>query len=178
MSHPLVYRHMHKASTALDGLFSPTRTSDAQEVLFTLPITRQWIKQATLGLTLIGHASMRGVMEFMRDLVGLPISLVTVHNIQQEAAQRAISVNASVDLSAIRVGLHDELFQRSQPVLAGIDAASNYCYLLAAEDHRDGETWVIHLLDLKARGLHPDCTIADAGSGLCAGQKTAWPDIW
>lgn len=177
VSRPLVYRHMHKASAALDDLFSPAQTGDGEEVLFTLPITRRWLKQATLGLTMIGHASMRGVMEFMRDLVGVSISLGTVHNIHQEAAQQAISINDGVDLSAIRVGLHDEIFQRSQPVVAGIDAASSYCYLLAAEDHRDGDTWAIHLLDLQARGLHPDYTIADAGSGLRAGQKTAWPDI-
>ena len=177
VSRPLVYRQMHKASAALDELFSPTQADDVEEVLFTLPVTRRWIKQATLGLTLIGHASMRGVMEFMRDLVGVSISLGTVHNIHQAAAQRAIAINDSVDLSAIRVGLHDEIFQGSQPVLAGIDAASTYCYLLSAEDHRDADTWAIHLLDLHARGLHPDYTIADAGSGLRAGQKTAWPDI-
>lgn len=177
VSRPLVYRQMHKASAALDDLFSPAQTGDVEEVLFTLPVTRRWIKQATLGLTMICHASMRGVMEFMRDLVGVSISLGTVHNIHREAARQAISINDGVDLSAIRVGLHDEIFQGSQPVLAGIDAASTYCYLLAAEDHRDGDTWAIHLLDLKARGLHPDYTIADAGSGLRAGQKTAWPSI-
>jgi hypothetical protein len=103
------------------------------------------------------------------------ISLGTVHNIHQRAAQRAVVINDSVDLSPIRVGLHDELFQGSQPVLAGIDAASTYCYLLAAEEHRDGDTWAVHLLELKARGLNPDYTIADAGTGLRAGQKLAWP---
>jgi hypothetical protein len=36
-------------------------------------------------------------------------------------------------------------------VLTGIDAASTYCYLLAAEDHRDGGTWAVHLLDLFRR---------------------------
>src|ERR1700692_3236677 len=107
-----------------------------------------------------------------------PISLGTVHNIHQQAAQRAVGINDSVDLSPIRAGLHDELFQGSQPVLTGIDAASTYCYLLAAEDHRDGDTWAIHLLDLQARGLNPDYTIADAdaGAGLRAGQKLTWPD--
>lgn len=48
--------------------------------------------------------------------------------------------------------------------------------MLAAEDHRDGDTWAVHLLDLKARALNPDYTIADAGTGLRAGQKLAWPD--
>jgi len=177
VSRPLVYRHMHQASAALDDLFSPTPPGDVEEVLCTLPITRRWLKQATLGLTMIAHASMRGVTEFMRDLVGVSLSLGTVHHIHQQAARQAILINNDVDLSAIRVGLHDEIFQGSQPVLAGVDAASTYCYLLAAEDQRDGDTWAIHLLDLQARGLDPDYTIADAGAGLRAGQKTAWPDI-
>src|SRR5260370_7803897 len=176
VSRPLLYRQMHKASAALDELFSPAQTDDADQVLFSLPVTRRWLEQATLGLTMIAHASMRGVVEFMHDVLGVSISLGTVHTIHQRAAQRAVGINDSVDLSPIRVGLHDELFQGSQPGLAGIEAASPYCYLLAAEDHRDGDTWAVHLLDLKARGLKPDYTIADAGTGLRAGQKLAWPD--
>ena len=105
----------------------------------------------------------------------MSISLGTVHNIHQRAALQAITINDSIDLSAIRVGLHGEIFQGSQPVLTGIDAASTYCYLPAAEDHRDGDTWAIHLLDLQVRGLNPDYTIADAGAGLRAGQTLAWP---
>ncbi len=80
------------------------------------------------------------------------------------------------DLSGIRVGLHDEIFQGATPVLAGVDAASTYCYLLAAEHHRDADTWGVHLLDATEQGLDPDYTIADAGQGLRAGQKAAWGD--
>src|ERR1700682_3070270 len=177
VSRPLVYRQMHKASAALDELFSTEQTDDQNKVLFSLPVTKRWLEQATLGLTMIAHASMRGVVEFMHDVLGVSISLGTVHNIHQRAAQRAGVINDSVDLSPIRVGLHDELFQGSQPVLAGIDAASTYCCLLAAEEHRDGDTWAVHLLDLQAQGLKPDYTIADAGTGLHAGQKLAWPGI-
>jgi len=65
-------------------------------------------------------------------------------------------------------------FFRARPVLVGIDAASTYCYLLAVEDHRDANTWAVHLLDLKARGLNPGYTIADAGTGLRAGQKLSF----
>ena len=81
-----------------------------------------------------------------------------------------------MDLSPIRVGLHDEIFQGSQPVLAGVDARSTYCYLLAAVEHRDADTWGIHLLDASLQGLNPDYTVADAGQGLRAGQKAAWGD--
>jgi len=66
--------------------------------------------------------------------------------------------------------------QGATPVLAGVDAASTYCYLLAAEQHRDADTWGVHLLDVAEQGLRPDHTIANAGQGLRAGQKAAWGD--
>ncbi|MCX5545712.1 hypothetical protein M3A49_40965 [Paraburkholderia sp. CNPSo 3076] len=97
---------------------------DADKVLFSLRVTRRWLEQVILALTMIGHASMRGVIEFMSDLLGVSISLGTVHNVHQRAAQRAMAINNSIDLSAIRVGLHDEIFQGTRPVLTGIDAAS------------------------------------------------------
>ena len=86
--------------------------------------------------------------------------------ILEAAARRAGDINDGVDLSAVRVGLHDEIFQDLQPVLAGVDAASTYCYVLAGEAHRDGDTWGVHLLEAKAQGLNPDYTIADAGQGV------------
>ncbi len=41
-----------------------------------------------------------------------------------------------------------------------------YCYLLAAAEHRDKDTWGVHLLDASQQGLNPDYTIADAAKGL------------
>jgi len=90
--------------------------------------------------------------------------------------QQAGVINRDQDLSGIRVGLHDELFHGAMPVLAGVDATSIYCYLLAAAEHRDADTWAVHLLDAARQGLQPDYTIADAGQGLRAGQKAAWDD--
>jgi hypothetical protein len=130
----------------------------------------------TLALTLICRSSYRGVVEFMRDLLGVSTSVGNVHDVQQWAAQQAGALNREQDLSGIRVGLHDEIFQGARPVLAGVDADSTYCYLLAAEAHRDGDTWGVHLLDAAQQGLAPDYTIADAGQGLRAGQKAAWGD--
>jgi len=116
-------------------------------------------------------------VEFLRDLLGVPISLGCVHDVLETATRQAGVINRQQDLSGIRVGLHDEIFQGATPVLAGVDAASTYCcYLLAAERHRDADTWRVHLLDAAEQGLDPDYTIADAGQGLRAGQKAAWGD--
>ncbi|WP_218002777.1 hypothetical protein, partial [Paraburkholderia mimosarum] len=106
---------------------------------FMLPVTRQWLDQVIVALTMVGHVSFRSTLELMHDLLGVSTSVGTIHTVLQRAAKQAIAINAGIDLSPIRVGLHDELFQGSQPVLAGIDVASTYCYLLAPEAHRDGD---------------------------------------
>jgi hypothetical protein len=46
---------------------------------------------------------------------------------------------------------------------------------LSQEDHRDGDTWAIRLLDLQKQGFDPERVIADDGSGLCAGHAIAFP---
>ncbi len=174
VSRKFIYQQTHKAVAALDDAFSSATPDD--EVLFELAVTKAWLRQVIVGLTLICRSSYRGVVEFLRDLLGVPVSLGSVHHVLQSATRQASAINHDQDLSGIRVGLHDEIFQGATPVLAGVDAASTYCYLLAAEERRDADTWGVHLLDAAQQGLDPDYTIADAGQGLRAGQRAAWGD--
>ena len=174
VSRKFVYRQAQKARVALDDAFLSAAAED--EVLFELVVTKAWLRQAIVALALICRGSYRGVIEFMRDLLGISISVGTVHTVLQSAARRADVINHEQDLSGILVGLHDEIFQGSTPVLAGVCAVSTYCYLLVAAEHRDADTWGVHLLDASEQGLKPEYTIADAGQGLRAGQKAAWGD--
>ena len=112
----------------------------------------------------------------MRDILGVSISEGSVHNLHQVAARRAVDINRTQDLSQIRVGLHDEIFHCNEPVLVGVDARSTYCYLLAAAQHRDADTWAIHLFYACDQGFNPDYLIADQGTGLRAGQVIVWED--
>ncbi|OJA83232.1 hypothetical protein BGV71_13975 [Burkholderia ubonensis] len=173
VSRKFVYQQKHKARAALDDAFTPAPEA-AEPVLGTLPVTARWLRQVIVALTLSCRSSYRGVVEFVRDLLGLSISEGHVHDVMQWAAQRAGAINREQDLSGIRVGLHDEIFHGDRPVLAGVDADSTYCYLLAVEDHRDGDTWGVHLLEAAQQGLAPAYTIADAAQGLRAGQRVAW----
>jgi hypothetical protein len=174
VSRKFVYQQTHKARVALDDAFRSATPDD--EGLFELVVTKVWLRQVIIALALICRGSCRGVIEFVRDLLGVSMSVGTVHQVLQSAARTAGIINHEQDLSAIRVGLHDELFQGAMPVLAGVDAQSTYCYLLAAAGHRDADTWGVHLLDATRQGLKPDYTIADAGQGLRAGQKAARGD--
>jgi hypothetical protein len=107
-----------------DAFSSATPDND---VLFELVVTKAWLRQVIVALVLMCRGSLRGVVEFLRDLLGVSISVGSVHDILQSAAEKAAAVNREQDLSAIREGLHDELFQGTMPVLAGVCARSTYC---------------------------------------------------
>ena len=125
VSRKFVYQQTHKARAALDDAFSPAVPDS--EVLFELTVTRAWLRQLIVALALIGRSSYRGVVEFLRDLLGVAVSIGCVHDVLQAATRQASAINQGQDLSGIRVGLHDELFQGATPVLAGVDAQSTYC---------------------------------------------------
>ena len=169
VSRKFIYQQTDKARVALDDAFLSAAPED--EPLFALTVTKAWLRQVIVALPLICHSSYRGVVEFMRDLLGISISLGTVHNELQASTRTAVIVNDAEDLSGVRVGLHDEIFQGKTPVLAGVDAASAYCYLLVAAEHRDADTWGMHLLDATKRGLKPDHTIATPGKACVPGRK-------
>jgi hypothetical protein len=174
VSRKFVYQQAHKAEQALDEAFVPAAAAD-EPVLFYLPVTKRWLRRLILALLLICHSSYRGVQELLRDLFDYATSLGHIHDIAHAAMDRACTANQRTVLSGVRVGAHDEIFQTRQPVLVGVDVFSTYCYLLSLEEHRDGETWGIRLLELQDRGFAPQAIICDGGSGLQAGQELALP---
>jgi hypothetical protein len=176
VSRKFVGQQTAKAEAALQQAFGKPETPDDQ-VLFELPVTRPWLRSLVLGLTLICHSSQRGVVELLRDLFDFPISLGSVHNILADAVAQARPHNAAVDLSRVRVGALDEIFQHGQPVLVGCDVDSTYCYLLSLEEHRDRDTWGTRLLELVDRGFNPQAAVADFGTGLRAGLQEAVPHL-
>jgi len=176
VSRKFVYQQAATAQDALQDAFASPQVAEDQ-VLFHLPVTKAWLRQATLALLLICHSSLRGVLEFWRDLFDVSMSLGTVHNILHSAVDQARACNQRQSLANIDLPALDEIFQSRQPVLVGADVASGYCFLLSLEESRDAETWAIRLLELQDRGLAPTATIADFGTGLRAGQKLALPGV-
>ena len=99
VSRKFVYQQGDKAKQALDESFAPSQGDD--DVLFHLPVAKNWLYQLILGLVLICHSSYRGVVELFRDLFDTSISVGTVHNRLQETADKAAKINQSQDLSAL-----------------------------------------------------------------------------
>ena len=73
VSRKFVYQQGDKAQQALDESFAPSQGND--DVLFHLPVTKNWLYQLILGLVLICHSSYRNVVELFRDLFDTSISV-------------------------------------------------------------------------------------------------------
>jgi hypothetical protein len=174
VSRKFIHQQKNIAQEALQDAFNPHPDDD--RVLFYLPVTKTWLHQFTLALVFINRSSFRSVVELLRDLFNFSISIGTVHNIVRRVIPQAREYNNRQNLSPVRIGLHDEIFQGRVPVLTGLDADSTFCYLLSQEAHRDADTWGVRLLELQDRGFTPDAIVADAGSGLRAGQAAALPN--
>src|SRR4051794_10698699 len=82
VSRKFVYQQRDRAQGALVDAFADAEADD--QVLFHLPATKNWLKQAALALTLICHSSYRGVHEFYRDLFNVNMAPSTVHNIVRD----------------------------------------------------------------------------------------------
>jgi len=175
VSRKFVHQQVDIAQQALDQAFAPSADDD-NDVLFHLPVTKKWLRQNVLSLLLNCRSCYRGVIHHFHDCLGHHVSLGAIHNIVREAVVRARAINDKYVLDAINVGLIDEIFQAQSPVLVGVDAASTYCFLLSQEDHRDGVTWGVRLLELHDRGFDPEAFVADFGSGLRAGCDLAFPN--
>jgi len=175
VSRKFVYQQLDRAQQGLDSAFAPSVPD--QKVLFHLPVTKSWLRQLVLSLGLTCHSPLRGVCELLTDVFDYSLSLGSVPNSVQQAVGPARAVNDRQNLSGVRIGARDEIFQAGRPVLVGVDTHSTYCYLLSLEDHRDADTWGIRLLELADRGFDPEATIADAAGGLRAGQEQALPEV-
>jgi hypothetical protein len=175
VSRKFLYQQLHRAQHALDAAFAAAPPAD--DVLFTLPVTRAWLEQLALALVLICHASLRGVQEVFRDLFDFPRSLGALHHLVQQALAKATDHNAQQDLRRVLAAALDEIFQNRQPVLTVVDVPSTYCCLLSLEEHRDADTWGVRLLELQAQGFRPHTTVGDGGKALRAGVALALPGV-
>ena len=65
-SRKFVYQQARETRLALDDAFISTTEDD--EVLFEIPVTKRWLRQVIVALALMCRGSYLGIIEFMRDL--------------------------------------------------------------------------------------------------------------
>ena len=89
-SRKFVYTQKDKASIALKDVFCEKKKNS--EVLFSIPVTKNWLKQVVLSLILTCHSSYGGVVEFFRDILDQNICKGSIFNIVQDVQQFPLSI--------------------------------------------------------------------------------------
>ncbi len=166
-----VYEQQRIALAAANKAFESTD----DDVLFYLPVTKNYIHSVVVDLY-TKKTSHRDIKSFLESSFDYSLSEGSVFNILDAAGDRAMEINHSYDLSLIKDSAADELFHHNKPILAAVDIPSRFCALVVHADHRDGDTWGIHLLDLHAMGYSPEVSILDGAKGLIKGHEEALPE--
>lgn len=170
-SRTTVYNQHRKALQAANHAFD----EEDDSVLYTVPVTKPFIKQVALALGMICKSSYRDTKVFIKSIFGYSVSVGSIFNVMDDASEKAKVINDSYDLSLIKTSAADELFHRNKPILDVVDIDSRFCALLAKADRRDYETWGIHLLDLQSQGYAPETTLMDSAKGLIKGHAEVLP---
>jgi hypothetical protein len=170
-SRTTVYQQKQRALEAVANAFED---SDEQ-ALFSVAVTPSCLHKMVVALFLICRSSYRGILSFLESMFGYSLSLGSVFNILESAAEQAAVLNDAYDLGPIKSSAVDELFHRNRPLLGVVDIDSRFCALLAKSERRDQESWTRHLRALQARGYAPDTCVADGAKGLVKGHETVLP---
>ena len=91
VSRKFIHQLKDTAIDAVDQSFEP-KPENKEKVLFYLPIRKRWLMQFVLCLLLHCRASFRGVIKVLDDVFDYPISIGTLHNITQEAKEKAKAI--------------------------------------------------------------------------------------
>ena len=149
------------------------RVIPAQQVLIA---DEHFYEKMIISLALDGTASEEGIQRILENNFQKHVSIGKISNILNQAARRAAEFDESVDLSGIRQGANDEIFQCGNPVLTGVDADTGYVYLLQPAAARTADTWENAMKSCKSRNLELDVSISDFGTGLLGGIPKAFPN--
>jgi len=175
VSRKFIHQQKTKALNAVNDAFEPV--PKPEKVLFYLPVTVTWLRQLILCLIFHCRANHRGVQKVLLDVLDHEVSLGTIHNIVDDAKDKAKVLNANQSLSQVKLAAVDEMFHHNKPVLTGIDIRSLYCFLLSDEQNRDFDTWGSNLLDLQKQGLNPERFFGDNADAIRSAQKYVYPFI-
>lgn len=169
-----IYELRERGRAALQAEFSDSDLGTGTKC--TLDVTEAHMERAAIALRVVTPASVRDIVEVLPMLFGTGWSYGKVWNVLAEAERSAAELLRQVDLSDIENVALDEMFSQGRPVLAGIDLDTQYLFLADVRDSRSGAEWAEALEMLREeQSLYPECVVKDAGTGLAAGVRAAWP---
>ena len=172
ISRPTLYKARDSASSVLEAHFKQTEGNPVYVL-----VDEPQLQRAIVVLRTRSPNSIRAIEDMLPILYpGVAPSFGKIQSITSEAEAKAAKFNRQTDLSRIVSAALDEMFSQGDPVLAGVDLDSGYLFGLSLRASRSGADWAEVLGDGQAQGLDLSVVLKDAGAGIDAGVREAFPD--
>ncbi len=174
ISRPTVYAAKETACEVLKAHFENSEPGGDKAVW--VMVDEAQLQRSVVALRAMSPNALRPIEDMLPIVYpGVSPSFGKIQSITARAEANARVFNAQVDLSSIEAGALDEMFSQGEPVLAGVDLDSGYLFGLSLRESRSGADWAEVLRVGQAQGLELSVVVKDAGSGMDAGVREAFP---
>lgn len=173
ISRPTLYEARETATVVLEAHF---KKSEPEGKLIHVVVDEAQLRRAIVALRAMSPNSLRSIEDMLPIIYpGVTPSFGKIQSITSLAEAGAAKFNGQADLANIEAGALDEMFSQGEPVLAGVDLESGYLFGLSLRASRSGADWADVLEIGKAQGLDLSVVVKDAGAGIDAGVRKAFP---
>jgi len=173
ISRPTLYEARETASSVLEAHF---KESEPEGNPVHVLVDKAQLRRCIAALRAMAPNSLRAIEDMLPIIYpGVAPSFGKIQSITSEAEAGAAQFNRRADLSRIVAAALDEMFSQGDPVLAGVDLDSGYLFGLSLRESRSGADWAEVLGQGQVRGLDLSVVVKDAGAGIDAGVREAFP---
>jgi len=171
VSRTILYEIRDRARQALVKVLSPRDVGRPVQTT-TLMVDKSLIDR-TIAVWPMLTGTVRGIQQGLELILNVGRSVGYISQTLTAAGEQATAYNVGVTIPLPILGEADEIFQGRQPCLTVVDGRSFLVVNLTPAESRDGTTWGVTFLDLKARGIQFQDLASDGGTGLLAGVREA-----
>jgi hypothetical protein len=171
VSRTILYEIRDRARQALVEVLGP-RDAGRPTQSATLTVDKDLIDRAIAVWPML-TGTVRGIQQGLKLILNVRRSVGYISQTLTAAGEQSTAYNVQVTIPLPILGEADEIFQGRQPCLTVVDGRSFLAVNLTPAKSRDGTTWGVTFLDLKARGIQFQDLASDGGTGLLAGVREA-----
>lgn len=169
----LVYHLLHMLLPVLLEVARP-KPPGPKPLSRVLRVDKRHLDRAIVTLRVVGNVSLEGIQRCLEEVLGTRRSIGSLSEVIVRAQKEAVAFQRQLVYEGTGTGLLDELFLHRTPLLVVVEPHSTALLLLAQEEHRDGDTWGVRLLETEEQGFSFTRVVSDQAQGIAAGVHAAF----
>ena len=169
----LVYHLLHMLLPVLLEVARP-KSPGPKPLSRVLRVDKRHLDRAIVTLRVVGNVSLEGIQRCLEEVLGTRRSIGSLSEVIARAQKEAVAFQRQLVYEGTGTGLVDELFLHRTPLLVVVEPHSTALLLLAQEEHRDGDTWGVRLLETEEQGFSFTRVVSDQAQGIAAGVHAAF----